>query len=152
MTRFSMFFVRTAKLKATSDLQRKETTQNSLERVQCILPKFGSRRQVTNQQPDRTPSEGILQDSRKLRVAIGDPRLVKVRFGAVIGRGETHTAPWFNECTTCPKTLRDLLIAADSAIREGSLPVSYENNISLFQMRRKLHQPCYSPTLPNPQD
>jgi hypothetical protein len=38
---------------------------------------------------------------------------------------EQRTAPWFNAWTTWPRTLRDLLMAADSCNRDASLPVNY---------------------------
>lgn len=40
---------------------------------------------------------------------------------------DDRTAPWFKAWTTWPSTLSDLLIAEDSAIRDGSFPVSYQD-------------------------
>lgn len=97
---------------------------NPLQRVQRILPEFRSRSKIADEQSDGIPAKGVLEDARELRIAIWYSRLRMPSVCKSLHSTKKRTAPWFNACTTCPRTLRLLLIAALSAIRVGSFPVS----------------------------
>lgn len=133
-----MFFVRTAKLRHVSTRADGEGNGSVLQRIKGILPELRAGCEVADEKADGVAAEGILQDAGEFGVAVRDTALVETRMRRAedaLCRG-IRTAPWLRACTTWPSTLRDLLIAADSAMRDESLPVSYSSSVTQTRWNR----------------
>ena len=125
---FSISFVRVAKLGNFQDAcgnTRVKNTYFSVFQVSCRNLAPGARLHISN--PIELPPKASwrIRVSFEFRYGIrgydNDRSEVKINLFECF----RHTAPWFSACTTWPSTLRDLLIAEDSAIRDGSLPVNW---------------------------
>lgn len=114
----------------------------ALQRIKGILPELGAGCEVADEKADGVAAEGVLQDAGEFRVAVRDTALRKTRMRRAKDAlcREIRTAPWLRAWTTWPSTLSDLLIAADSAMREESLPVSYASSVTRTRWNLKVVQ------------
>lgn len=103
------------------------STHFSVFRVSCRNFTPGARLQI--RRPTELPPRASCRRRVNLEFRYGI-RLWKVHEydPCTIKLNKKFTAPWFSACTTWPSTLKDLLIAADSAILDGSLPVICQLN------------------------